>query len=543
MKMSPGKILLYAILLCGFGSLCANPKYAPQKNPKPITIFVFAPRWSDQQIKSIYGDQAVRLDTSRMNLSVQRIGMAGEVFENIIFNAAYFPNTERLEIYSDQYIPRGTDQFKKLRVLKIGRANVNPNGRMIDTDVPGRIVFSLDSILKGLPILEELYLPDYIRVPIFSEALVRKSSLNVLHVQTYSLPLYIFDKKCETRFQQSFNGVPYPEIAALAISGYDPILFKQSVYIEDDTIPFWVPGSRKIKKPKIVSLPSNGNFSPRYPNGQTILSGSMNNGQPEGEWRFWYSNGQLCELREYRNGRETGLWIYFNEAGDTISTLQFTDAGQFSRFMLSFQDSIDYGIGKPVSHVLSRLEYDIVKNNRTESTRRYYTNNSKDSLSTLEIRSYSGEASLRHKTLYYSGSRLIKQIEYTSTGNISLAVSSAYNLQGHLYSKQISSMGRIIDSVYYNNGVIQEVRVREGDLFISSYWDSTGTKLSDCQFSGPDTLHGVCKYYFSNGGLKSSSNFYKGKMHGSTYLFDELGILIEEQLYENGVLIKSIKKH
>ncbi|CAN5542724.1 hypothetical protein BH11BAC2_BH11BAC2_20600 [soil metagenome] len=533
-------MLAYIILLFSSIGLQAKPQgEKDKKTPDTTPIFVLAPKGlSEQQLKNYFGQNALRLDTTALNMSVQRIGLIGKVFDSIPFNTAYFPNTRQLLIANDQYIPKGIEGFPKLSSLKIGRSNVNPSINTTDGDIPPKIVFDLDSILNRLPLLEELYLPEHIKVPILLERTMAKSVLKVLQVQSYSLPIFLLNNKHKATITGLSNGIPYPEIAVLAASGY-----KATFPIKEDSIPFWVPSSKYYKKPKFTPFSANGNFSMSYPNGQLIVSGSLLNAQPEGEWKFWYANGKLCEQRSYRNGREAGVWLYFNESGDTSSVLEFDGNGRFSKMLIYFRDSIAYGPAKPVSHIISKSEFNVSMNTHSQTTRRFYSNNPNDSLISVQVRFFIGEVSRSHKTLYYSGDRLIKEIEYTDSLNAPKAVTTTFDLRGNPTMKHVSVAARTLDSVFYSNGHISEVRIMEGDLLKTFSWDSTGIKLSDCQFSGSDSLYGVCKFYFPNGQVSQVSNYYKGKIHGNTNVFDQSGTLIEERVYENGVLIKSTKKH
>ena len=65
------------------------------------------------------------------------------------------------------------------------------------------------------------------------------------------------------------------------------------------------------------------------------MQGSYKMGQPDGEFKWWYSNGQIQGQGSYENGDMAGPWVWWHENGMKMVTGAFANnvrSGIWSRW-------------------------------------------------------------------------------------------------------------------------------------------------------------------------------------------------------------------
>lgn len=66
-----------------------------------------------------------------------------------------------------------------------------------------------------------------------------------------------------------------------------------------------------------------GEWKSFHPNGQPWSVQSYFNGRRDGETKNWFENGQLRYTGAYANDDRFGRWVFFNEQGDTVKVADF----------------------------------------------------------------------------------------------------------------------------------------------------------------------------------------------------------------------------
>jgi len=104
--------------------------------------------------------------------------------------------------------------------------------------------------------------------------------------------------------------------------------------------------------------------------------------------------------------------------------------------------------------------------------------------------------------------------------------------------------GRLVSSkVWYENGQLaEEVNVSQDAWSIRRYSENGILEEETlARFQGGRKVSEQAKVWYENGQLKTEAGFSLGKLHGPLREYDPSGVLVRDELYEQGKLVKKNK--
>ncbi len=139
---------------------------------------------------------------------------------------------------------------------------------------------------------------------------------------------------------------------------------------------------------------------------------------------------------------------------------------------------------------------------------------------------------ITEKGLYKNNKKNGVWITYYSNGNIKSKITYSYN----------QPIGEC--SFYYKNGKLREHGNWKGDHWTGAYkfYYENGQLSYDWNYDSSGKRTGEQIYYHSNGTKMYEGNWNKGKTEGNLKVYNEKGILVEEKIYAEGKLTKSVVK-
>jgi antitoxin component YwqK of YwqJK toxin-antitoxin module len=564
------------ILLFVFGSAkYSQAKVKTLEELKKETLYIVVPQdWDTSAIHKIFGKNYKKLDTNSpaINSEVHRIGIDIACIDKLSFIAKHNPNVQQLLIHNLKNVDvEGINDFKNLRSLSNGDlAGSGP--RYVADDMPMEFDYRLPSMLIELPLLEEIGISPYAGYSYsayFPQKMNNYQVIKDIEGPVILMPLFLLQKNADEKIEMDLFNHPYPELVALSYSGYEvastskdkkyqwnlldyiydsnnPILNAEYYSEFPDSLPFWFKGCKSKRKPQMKSLPKNGFYCTKYYNGNSIISGNMVDGQPDGEWKLWYANGIPCETRHYKNGAEDGKWFCFNEKGDTTYIFDFKNE-KLSRMQEIHYDSSLFNPRNGSCFMIKNIsDYNLDQRTTIFRTVEYKKNDPKDSLIYYTTR-YNMENGMSYKEskAYYRNQLISTVINYEKRepypSNVFYKEEQKLDNEGKLKKRWIYTNQFELDSMWFANGNLHSVELTtwSPNVFRQhtfSFWDSSGYLESKKVYRGRDTLDGQCTFYYKNGNVKMISDYQEGKLDGQTILFDESGKKKEFWSYENGVL-------
>jgi len=114
-------------------------------------------------------------------------------------------------------------------------------------------------------------------------------------------------------------------------------------------MPLWLP----IGSPLCVAPqgPLSGPFATQYPGGTPAVAGTCNNGQPDGDWRWWDERGDLISEGHFHAGKPDGTWTQRSH-GRALGSFTLHDGtgeviawwqGGGKRLEVGFVDGVPHG--------------------------------------------------------------------------------------------------------------------------------------------------------------------------------------------------------
>jgi len=307
-------------------------------------------------------------------------------------------------------------------------------------------------------------------------------------------------------------------------------------------------------------------------NGAIKLRGQLKNGKPEGQWKWFYRTGRLKMVTNYQAGNKTGVELEYGPgkrekllAEDTASYHSLVKRA-FEENQLVYERQLFYnrtdtvrtreivfeGKGKRISewHPNGRLT-SIAEYNEIGQEHGKHQRWTKDGNLLYNYTYVDGILQGSYQSFYTSG--IPKDL-----GNDTIGVEIKYFPNGVV--KEITFLKSLCGEQYcyeqyFESGRKKEELVNVGEMVRLTTWNVDGSADERLVGNGFEKIQGwfptgILRYsgVYLNGdgeirwwnkfGTLESVGYYKdSRRHGKWKFFNENGILIRTETYENGVLV------
>ena len=125
---------------------------------------------------------------------------------------------------------------------------------------------------------------------------------------------YLFARDLATPTYDWWRGV-----ASITIKGKDGKDVRHGAYAS------WHKNGQKMMEGRYEEGQPVGSFTWWHPNGQQSVVGTYEHGRPVGEWTWWHANGQKSIAGGFVDGSETGRWMWWKEDGKLANVAEYSD--------------------------------------------------------------------------------------------------------------------------------------------------------------------------------------------------------------------------
>jgi antitoxin component YwqK of YwqJK toxin-antitoxin module len=279
----------------------------------------------------------------------------------------------------------------------------------------------------------------------------------------------------------------------------------------------------------------NGPFEYYYESGKLSYKGTYKNDKVDDKWEYYYENGNKSSEGGYKDGEDIGKWTYWYESGKL-------------KEILEHENSEDFKI----------IEAYNINGNATvkDGTGNYSYFNEDGSVSSTGAVKEGKKIGLWK--IYDSNGKLEEEGEFV--GNI-FKIENAWNSKGQhvkngtgIYKTYSEHSGNLLQSgeirnglkigewiYYYDSLQIPMVKTDYVDGLINGeivQYHENGKTSVTAKYKN-DNPHGVSAWYDEYEMKTAEVNFVNGKKEGVQSFWNGNGILIKEEVYENGELIET----
>ncbi|MFT4534391.1 MAG: antitoxin component YwqK of YwqJK toxin-antitoxin module [Saprospiraceae bacterium] len=295
-----------------------------------------------------------------------------------------------------------------------------------------------------------------------------------------------------------------------------------------------------------------------YENGNTMTIWNSANGRLNGDFEHFHENGKLSSKGAYKSDRATGKWEYFYENGNKSSEGGYKDGEDIGKWTYWYE---------------SRKMKEVLEHKNTEDFKivEAYDLNGKASVidGTGNYSYFNEDGSIASTGAVQGGEKIGLWKIYNPNGKLKeegefensiFKIKNAWNNKGQhikngngLYKIYSELSGNLIESGEIKDGY------KIGDWIY--YHDSLQIPLAESEYIGgllngelvqyyengkpsvkmkykDDKPHGISTWYDEYEAKTSEVNFVNGNKEGVQSFWNGAGVLIKEELYENGVLIE-----
>lgn len=276
----------------------------------------------------------------------------------------------------------------------------------------------------------------------------------------------------------------------------------------------------------------HGKFEKYFSNGSLEIQGQYYLDRKDSIWTYWYENGSKKATGEFEKGEYTGLWKYWYEDGKPYQEINHTE-----------NDSL-------LENYWDKNGSRLIKDGRGVFTT-YFENGNKDTEGKVENSYKTGiwkewydNKNLKSITEYTHGEG--KLLSFWDKNKKILIEDGTGQIELYYDNGQILLKAEYKDGVlhgeatyYYENGKPMSNSIfkngKPNGQFISYY--ENGNKGSQGTFKDGQKT-GEWQFWEENGALSSKTVFNNNKKEGTQYFYEN-GLLMKEEIYVNGELIKT----
>lgn len=263
----------------------------------------------------------------------------------------------------------------------------------------------------------------------------------------------------------------------------------------------------------------DGLYKEYYENGRPKYEISYKNGEYHGSYLTYYNNGQLSEKYLYENGKLNGKAEDYHLNGDLYLTQEFKN-GSLNGTVLYYNKNkekfgeIKYQKGIPYETYYTDLKGTLIANKKAEN-----------GLRTLEL--YDEYGIMKNSiTLDQEGKKEGAFEGYFPHGTISQSE--------HFVEAKKSGVAKY----YFENGVLSHSRTFIEGVQNGKYEGFTEAGKKDIEgWYVNDDQEGPWYSYYSNGKVRRAYFMLLGQKNGPERIYDPLGDLIQENRYEEDMLV------
>ncbi|MBX9789198.1 MAG: hypothetical protein K2Y37_09815 [Pirellulales bacterium] len=125
---------------------------------------------------------------------------------------------------------------------------------------------------------------------------------------------YLFARDLVTSDYDWWRGV-----ASIEVKGKDGKDVRHGAYAS------WHKNGQKLMEGRYEEGQPVGAFTWWHPNGQQSVAGTYEHGRPVGEWTWWHANGQKSIAGSFVDGGETGRWMWWQEDGRLGNVAEYSE--------------------------------------------------------------------------------------------------------------------------------------------------------------------------------------------------------------------------
>ncbi|MEM6718406.1 MAG: toxin-antitoxin system YwqK family antitoxin [Bacteroidota bacterium] len=151
---------------------------------------------------------------------------------------------------------------------------------------------------------------------------------------------------------------------------------------------------------------------------------------------------------------------------------------------------------------------------------------------------------LEGKTYYFHGDGEILRLEHYAKGT-KHGIVEEFHSGGALHYRTEYNNGKIVDGAvtyFYPNGN-KKIVIHHKDGYKSgkstTYYESGAIEIEG-EYRGKGKAEGPWKEYYESGALKEEYYYKDGLFHGEYIIYDEQGKVLEQYVYENDKLVKTV---
>jgi antitoxin component YwqK of YwqJK toxin-antitoxin module len=296
---------------------------------------------------------------------------------------------------------------------------------------------------------------------------------------------------------------------------YENGALKDSGYYADGRMngswTYWYENGNLASNSIFKSNLQHGLWKDYYDNGKIKSEGRLAEGKMIGDWKSYYPTGQLREEFEYKSNEK----LIIKNVWDLDGKLLVKNGNGYYKYFLETGDVIESG--KVENGMRVGIWSHFYENGDLQSKGNYENNIFRikefwDLRGNLTIEN--GYGNYRS---YYPGEKSVFE-------------------KGKIENGYRSGIWRIFDD---NSGsVLQELFFIEGKLTgLQKYYYPTGQLYSMGEMVD-DLREGEWNWYFESGSISSTVNFKKDKKDGKQTMWEEKGLVITEEYYRNGKILK-----
>ena len=279
----------------------------------------------------------------------------------------------------------------------------------------------------------------------------------------------------------------------------------------------------------------NGEIEYYYENGKLSYKGTYKNDSVNGDWEYYYENGNKSSEGRYEDGEDIGKWTNWYEDGTLKEVLEHKDTEDFKiieAFDINGRATVKNGTGN----------YSYFNEDGSISS----TGSVKDGNKIGLWKIYNSKGKIEEEGVFESGIFKIKNAwnskgQHVKNGN---GIYKNYSdISGNLVeSGEIKDGLKLGKWVYYHDSLQIPLAESEyvGGLLNGDVvqYHENGKPSIKAKYKD-DNPHGISTWFDEYEMKTSEVNFVDGLKEGIQSFWNFSGVLIKEEVYENGELIET----